>query len=225
MSTTASPNGQLEVGERCRALERECEELRERLARLENPPVPPRRRVRAIVADGLFVLLAGIVVAAVVGGIAIAAGVWKLDESEPPAASPQSAPATVAAEAEAGEGPIAGGAVTQTAPAESATTDAATANASDGVAVAAPPVRLVAGAVGGPCWLQVRRGGSEGEVVWEGILADGDSVNFEGTRFWIRVGDPTNLRLEVNGRRVMDLPTLAADLLVTETGARVVATG
>lgn len=216
-----SPNGQLDLSERCRALELECEQLRERLDRLENPPVPPRRRVRAIVADGLFVLLAGIVVAAIVGGIAIAAGIWKLDQSEPAAGSTQSAPAATAW-ADAQEGPAAGGAVTETAPAESALTDAATTTAAEDVAGAAVPVRLEAGAVGGPSWLQVRRGGAEGKVVWEGILADGDTVNFEGKQFWIRVGDPTNLRLELNGERVVDLPTLAADLLVTETGASVV---
>lgn len=225
MSTTATPNGALDLGERCRALERECEELRERLALLENPPKPPRRRVRAIVADGLFVLLAGLVVAAVAGGVAIAAGVWKLD-SEPSESATQAAPPTsMMQEAPASEdGPFAGGSeTTQAAPAEtSAARDGAATDTV--VAAAAAPVRFVASAVGGPCWLQVRRGSSDGTVLWEGILADGESTEFDGKQFWIRIGDPTNLRLELNGARVVDLPSLAADMLITESGARVVPT-
>jgi hypothetical protein len=223
VSTTTSPNGAHDVGERCRALEQECEELRERVALLENPPKPPRRRVRTIVADGLFVLLGGLVVAAIAGGVLIAAGVWKLD-SEPSGAASQAAPAqTVAEEAPASdEGPFAGGAVTtQEAPAETAV---AGADPTDAGAMPAAPVHFVASAVGGDCWLQVRRRDADGKVLWEGILLEGDSTAFDGQRFWIRMGDPTNLRLDVNGERVVDLPSLAADMVIGETGASVVPT-
>jgi hypothetical protein len=48
---------------------------------------------------------------------------------------------------------------------------------------------------------------------------------FDGQRFWIRMGDPTNLQLDVNGERVVDLPSLAADMTITEAGASVVPTG
>lgn len=229
MSTTTSPNGALDLGERCRALEQECEELRERIALLENPPRPPRRRVRTIAADGLFVLLGGLVVAAIAGGVAIAAGVWKLD-AEPSDAAPQAAPpATVEETAPSDDRPFAGGSLTtEAAPTESAPTEtsaAGDAGVTGGDVVPAAPVHLVATAVGGDCWLQVRRGDADGKVLWEGILLAGDSTEFDGKQFWIRMGDPTNLRLDVNGERVIDLPSLAADMLVTESGASVVPTG
>jgi hypothetical protein len=72
--------------------------------------------------------------------------------------------------------------------------------------------------------LQVRRGDAAGTVLWEGILAAGDLTEFDGRRFWIRMGDPTQIRLEVNGEAVVDLPTVAADVVITEAGAEVVAT-
>jgi RodZ C-terminal domain len=222
VSTTTSPNGAPDLGERCGALERECEELRERVALLENPPKPPRRRARAIVADGLFVLLGGLVVAAIAGGVAIAAGVWKLDSEPSDAATQAAPPATVVEQEPSQDGPFAGGSVTtQAAPTEtSASSDAAV---TEGV-VASAPVHFIASAVGGDCWLQVRRGDADGKVLWEGILLDGRSTEFDGKQFWIRMGDPTNLRLDVNGEPVLDLPTLAADMVITETGASVVPT-
>jgi hypothetical protein len=72
--------------------------------------------------------------------------------------------------------------------------------------------------------LQVRRGDADGTVLWEGILAAGDLTEFNGRRFWIRMGDPAHIRLEVNGEALVDLPTVAADVVITEAGASVVAT-
>ena len=235
MTTTVSANEEVipELDERCRALERECEELRERVAQLENPPPKPRRRIRTIIADGLFVLLAGVVVAATAGAIAIATGIWKLNPSEtqasPPATVPAdaasppaaTAPATSAApDAQTEDGPFAGGSVT-----ESATTEAATTAGSTVAAAAAAPVHLEARAVGGECWIQIRRGGATGEVLLEEIMPDGGSVTLDGKRFWVRVGNPTNLQLFVNGTRAEDLPSLAADLIVTKDGVRISSTG
>jgi hypothetical protein len=86
-------------------------------------------------------------------------------------------------------------------------------------------VHFVASAVGGDCWLQVRRRDADGKVLWEGILLEGDSTEFDGKQFWIRMGDPTNLRLDVNGERIVELPSLAADMLITASGASVVPAG
>jgi hypothetical protein len=234
MSTTVSSNGAMDLSERCQVLERECEELRERLTRLENPPRPPRRRVRAIVADGLFVLLAGLVVAAIAAGVLVAFGVWKLN-SEPPEVTGQAASEAVVTEQEpvTEDPPFAGDQPSEAAPTDGRATDAGATDAdgatdavgaTDAAAAPGAPVHLVATAVGGPCWLQIRRGDADGTVLWEGILAAGDLTEFDGRRFWIRMGDPVHVRLEVNGEAVVDLPTVAADMVITEAGASVVAT-
>jgi hypothetical protein len=62
-------------------------------------------------------------------------------------------------------------------------------------------------------------------VLLEEIMPDGGSVTLDGKRFWVRVGNPTNLQLLINGTPAEDLPTLAADLIVTTDGVRVASTG
>jgi cytoskeleton protein RodZ len=81
-------------------------------------------------------------------------------------------------------------------------------------------VRLVASAVGGRCWLEVHRGSEAGALLYEGTLDPGRSTApFRGERLWVSVGAPSNVVIEVNGKRV-DLPgsSVPRDVLVTRRG-------
>jgi hypothetical protein len=78
--------------------------------------------------------------------------------------------------------------------------------------------RLVITAVGGDCWLAVRAGSSAGAVLYEGVLAEGTSRRFARKRLWVRMGAPWNLRVELNGKVVHDLPPDTGNVLVTRSG-------
>jgi hypothetical protein len=55
------------------------------------------------------------------------------------------------------------------------------------------PAALVVHAVGGDCWLIVRRGGASGPVLYEATLPQGQSVRFGPQHLWIRFGAPWNV--------------------------------
>lgn len=54
------------------------------------------------------------------------------------------------------------------------------------------PQPLVIHAVGGDCWLLVRRGGESGPVLYEGLLQPGRTLRFRA-RVWVRLGAPWNV--------------------------------
>lgn len=72
-------------------------------------------------------------------------------------------------------------------------------------------------AVGGPCWLTVRRGSAQGAVVYEGTLQQGGSVTLHGARLWARIGAPWNVSLSIGGR-TQTLPRTVSDVLLTAHG-------
>jgi hypothetical protein len=57
-------------------------------------------------------------------------------------------------------------------------------------------------AVGGDCWLEVRRAGSQGKVLYSGTLGKGDTRKFKGKDIWMVLGDPSSVRLESSGKKV-----------------------
>ena len=79
-------------------------------------------------------------------------------------------------------------------------------------------VRLTAAR--GDCWLSVRAGSRDGRVLYEGMVATGDSQRFVGRRFWIRMGAPWNLDVSLNKRPVRTLPRQTSNVLVTRAGLR-----
>jgi len=88
----------------------------------------------------------------------------------------------------------------------------------------AGPATLVLAAARGPCWLSVHVGSRTGRRLHEGLLEDGGSLRFAGTRLWIRLGAPRNLQASVNGKRVR-LPDDTANVVVTRDGMRSVEVG
>jgi transcriptional regulator with XRE-family HTH domain len=63
-------------------------------------------------------------------------------------------------------------------------------------------VSLVAVAARGDCWLEVHRGSSAGELLYDGTLESGRRTTaFKGKQLWINVGAPSNVVLLFNNRR------------------------
>jgi cytoskeleton protein RodZ len=87
------------------------------------------------------------------------------------------------------------------------------------------PTRLVLTAARGDSFLQVRAGGVNGRLLWEGTLEQGQAQRFlKHRRLWLDLDQPENLNAKVNGRRV-ELPSEAAVVRVTPRGVRTLSTG
>jgi hypothetical protein len=72
----------------------------------------------------------------------------------------------------------------------------------------------------GRCWLIVRAGGAHGIVVYQGTLDQGEVKTFRfTTRLWIRMGDPTNVDVTLDGKPVAGLPTSPSNVILTRAGA------
>jgi hypothetical protein len=57
------------------------------------------------------------------------------------------------------------------------------------------PQPLLIRAVAGDCWVQVRRGGASGPVIYEGTLTRGQALRY-GPRVWVRLGAPWNVSVQ-----------------------------
>jgi cytoskeletal protein RodZ len=71
--------------------------------------------------------------------------------------------------------------------------------------------RVVLAATRGPCWLEVR---SNGRIVYQRELEQGERALFTGKRLWLRIGAPWNLDAKVNGKPLV-LPTATGNIVVT----------
>jgi hypothetical protein len=86
--------------------------------------------------------------------------------------------------------------------------------------------RLVLKATRGDSFVQVRSGGVNGRLLWEGTLEEGQIQRFlKSKRLWLDLDDPANLTAELNGRRLRDFPKKPAVVLVTAKGVRTLSTG
>jgi hypothetical protein len=86
--------------------------------------------------------------------------------------------------------------------------------------------RLVLTAARGDSYVQVRAGGVNGKLLWEGTLEQGQTQRFTSyARLWLDLDDPQNLNAKVNNRRLKDFPTQPAVVLVTAKGVRTISTG
>jgi cytoskeleton protein RodZ len=81
-------------------------------------------------------------------------------------------------------------------------------------------VRMTVTAVQGSCWLEARRGSANGALLAERTLAPGQAVHLHGRRVWLRLGDPTSVRLRVNGKTLGTVyPAQPINLLIGPHGA------
>lgn len=59
---------------------------------------------------------------------------------------------------------------------------------------------LAVTATRGDCWVEVRTGSPEGQSLYSGILALGNTVRFDGPQLWLRLGAASHVDVVVNGR-------------------------
>jgi uncharacterized protein DUF4115 len=78
--------------------------------------------------------------------------------------------------------------------------------------------RLRLTATRGSCWVMVRQTSATGQVIFEGVLAEGESRGFTGAEFWLRLGAAANVDATINGRPLKGLPQGTASLQISRTG-------
>jgi len=102
----------------------------------------------------------------------------------------------------------------------STTTEPSSADSSTttSVTVSGENVTLKLTASKGNCWLVVREDSQEGAEMYAGTLSKGGHKTFDSSkRYWMRVGAPEALVVEVNGKSIA-LDGSAGAFLVTEAG-------
>jgi len=180
------------------------DEYNSRFTTAEETPVAqsttPKRRSRPVESNFIVVALAGIV------AVTVLVVVGLREAGEDPQNEPPIVPATT------------GQTTTEQGSAETTPT-----------AEQARPVRrakLVLTAVRGGCWMQVRAGGVNGKLLFEGTVEQGQTQRFvKYKRLWLELGAPGNLNAKLNGRRVQNWPTQSAVVVVTAAqGARTIST-
>ena len=178
------------------------DEYNSRFASIEEPVLssPPSRRRRRRAAESNLVVaaLAGIVAVAV---LVVVAFTLSNDPTDlPPTAGLGPAPTTTGVVEET----TTGDAAPPPPPARSA------------------GVTLQLAARRGDCWVTVRRGAPNGEIVFSGTIYQGETQRFTGKRLWLEFGDAPsqNLNVRLNGQRLRDFPAGEPVVIVTPEGVR-----
>jgi cytoskeleton protein RodZ len=77
-----------------------------------------------------------------------------------------------------------------------------------------PPPLLLIRPLRGSAHVTVRRGGANGSVAFDGTLQKGNQpVSLQGTRLWLQVDSPENVRLQVRGH-LIHVPGLAPRVII-----------
>ncbi len=117
----------------------------------------------------------------------------------------------------AGEEMVAGISVAEAAPQEPASQDA---TASQPTAEDPHPdaLDLTLEVTQNRCWVVVREESEAGETLYSGTLEEGERLTYSVPgRIWLRIGDPSAVRLEVDGR-VFEVPEPYGDFVVSDAG-------
>jgi Domain of unknown function (DUF4115) len=85
--------------------------------------------------------------------------------------------------------------------------------------------RLALTAARGDCWLQIRSEDESGDVLYEGVLLQGKTLELSGKKLWLRMGAPDTLEAKLNGRTVEDFPAGTSTALAAGGRLRVVSVG
>jgi cytoskeleton protein RodZ len=181
------------------------DEYNSRFTTAEEAPVAqstaPKRRSRPVESNFVVVALAGIVAVTVL----VVVGLREAG-SDPPN-DPPIVPATTG---------------------QTTTESTATESTGGATPAAQAPVRrarLVLTAVRGDCWMQVRAGGVNGKLLFEGTVEQGQTQRFvKYKRLWLELGAPGNLNAKLNGRRLQDWPTRSSIIAVTAQDVRTLST-
>ena len=182
------------------------DEYNSRFTTAEEVPVAqsttPKRRGRPVESNFVVVALAGIV------AVTVLVVVGLREAGSDPQNEPPIVPATTG---------------------QTTTESTATGTTAGPSTAAQAPVRrarLVITAVRGDCWMQVRAGGVNGKLLFEGTVEEGQTQRFvKYKRLWLELGAPGNLNAKLNGRRLQDWPTRSSIIVVTTAqGVRTLST-
>jgi cytoskeleton protein RodZ len=83
--------------------------------------------------------------------------------------------------------------------------------------------RIVIAAARGDCWLLVRAGTHDGQILYEGTLRRGNAIRFRKPRLWVRLGAPWNVYLRLDGHTVGAQLAVGGEprnILISRTGIR-----
>ncbi len=181
------------------------DEYNSRFTTAEEAPVAqsaaPKRRSRPVESNFVVVALAGIVAVTVLVVVGLREA-GSDPQNEPPIVPATTGQTTTESQTDTTAGP----AQTAQKPAK--------------------PARLVITAVRGDCWMQVRAGGVNGRLLFEGTVEQGQTQRFvKYKRLWLELGAPGNLNAKLNGRRLQDFPTRSSIIVVTAAqGVRTLST-
>ena len=176
------------------------DEFNSRVARAEEPAVSsaPTRKPRQRASESSFVViaLAGIVAVALFVIVAFAFG--NEDGNRDPAS----------------------GLTTRTSDTTPAGSAAGSPAAGSGPSARKPAMAtLVLTAARGDCWVAVRAGAPNGELLFAGTIFEGETERFTARRLWLEIGRGENLNVSLNGKRVRDFPASPV-VIVTARGVR-----
>ena len=178
------------------------DEFNSRFTSTEEPLAPstPRSRPRHRVSESNFVVVALAAIVAITVLVVVAFGFGDGTSSDP----------TV-------------GAVGSTTSESTAKTTTASQPAGEGKPTSRL-ARLLVRATKGDCWMVVKAGGAQGEVLYSGTLEQGQGQRFVRKRLWLQLGAPGALTVKLNGKTVRNFPSEGTFFLVTAKGVRPLAT-
>jgi cytoskeletal protein RodZ len=79
--------------------------------------------------------------------------------------------------------------------------------------------KTVIRATRGRCWLSVRTGGPNGQILFQGVLEQGRALRYTlGHRIWVRMGRPGNIDISLGRDLVNGLPAQPGNVLLTRSG-------
>ena len=101
---------------------------------------------------------------------------------------------------------------------EAETTETAATTGTQAEAPVSREAELVLTAARGDCWVQVRAGSADGEVLFAGILEQASTRRFTGERLWLELGAAENVDATINGEPVERLAGGPSTAVVTPAG-------
>jgi cytoskeletal protein RodZ len=79
--------------------------------------------------------------------------------------------------------------------------------------------KTVISATRGRCWLSIRTGGPNGQILFQGVLEHGKTLHYTlGHRLWVRMGRPRNVDISLGANLVNGLPAQPGNVLLTPSG-------
>ncbi|MGH3010126.1 MAG: RodZ domain-containing protein [Gaiellaceae bacterium] len=173
------------------------DEYNSRFGEREEQPLAPQPLARAELGGRGVGLLRPLLAIGVLVAIVAAVAAWQLDRGSNNAAPPTTGSSTTGS-----------------------TTTTKKHHAPPPVAL---PTKAVFIAARGPCWLEIRRSGAHGPLLYENVLPQSHTLQMDLTSgpLWVSVGNPPALDVRLGSRLARGLPTRpGGSVLLTRRGTK-----